>query len=286
VLTRGGRNEEPTAGVGVVQADIRDTTALTAVVAPLRAEALCHLAALTSARGSFADPLGYFDVNVTGTINLLRAVTSQNTQPVRVVFASTSAVYGSSRPGKLTEDLEPCTENPYASSKLVAEQLLTYFADTGAVGAVTLRCFNIAGAINGYGDPDGSRIIPASLRVAAGESPDVTVNGDGSATREFTHVLDAADAFRLSLTAVKQGANQIFNLGTGTGTTMLDVIRAAESVTGRPIAVVHRPPANEAHTLIADGRRIRDALAWQPKRSAIETIIRDAWTARTLGDGH
>jgi UDP-glucose 4-epimerase len=201
---------------------------------------------------------------------------------VRFVFSSASAVYGSGRPGRLSEDLEPRPENPYAASKLAAEQLIGYHAATGAIGAITLRCFNIAGAYAGISDPNTTRIISAALRAAAGETPHVLVNGDGSAVREFTHVRDVAEAFRLALDAAAPGGHETLNVGTGEGVTMRDVVRVAEKVTERPVPVRHGPPAREAHTLVADATRIREALGWSPARSSIETIVRDAWaTART-----
>jgi UDP-glucose 4-epimerase len=252
-----------------IRADLRDRAAVAQALAAHHIDGICHLAALKSVRDSFADPLGYFDTNLGGTANLLHAASGG----MPFVFASTSIVYGSAHTGRLTEDLAPSAENPYAASKLAAEQLLAYTAATGSVGAVTLRCFNLAGAA----DPDQTRIISACLRAAAGLIPQVTVNGDGSAVREFTHVTDAARAFRLALEVARPGSHQLLNLGTGHGLTMMDVIRAAENVTGQRIQVVHRPPAQEAHTLICDPSRIHRTLGWRPELSTIERIISDTW---------
>jgi UDP-glucose 4-epimerase len=175
--------------------------------------------------------------------------------------------------------MAPSAENPYAASKFAAEQLLASYAQTGAIGAIALRCFNIAGAAYGNGDPDPTRIISAALRAASGQIPRVSVNGDGSAVREFTHVLDVAEAVGLATENIRVGEHQVLNVGTGNGITMMDVIRAAEKVTGNEITVEHRPPAREPHTLVADGTRIRQALGWQPTRSTIDRIITDAWAA-------
>lgn len=253
------------------QADVRDREGLIAALAPLDLDAVCHLAALTSVRDSFADPVGSFEVNLGGTINLLRAVEGR---APRIVYASTSAVYGSGHSGRLSEDLVPQPENPYAASKLAAEQLLAYHPD-----AVILRCFNIAGAVAGHGDPNPTRIISAALRAAAGEIPHVTLNGDGSAVREFTHVLDVAEAFRLAIDAQLPDDRRILNIGTGDGVAMRTVIEMTGKVTGRMIQVVRRPAAREAHTLIADARRAHDLLGWRPSRSALDVVIRDAWQA-------
>jgi UDP-glucose 4-epimerase len=239
-------------------------------------DAVCHLAALTAVRDSFADPAGYFDTNVGGTVNVLRAVAGR---PVRFVLASTGAVYGSARPGRLREDMAPQPENPYAASKVAAEELVRYEAAAGHVGGMVLRLFNLSGAVDGYGDPDTTRIIPACLRAAAGVIPHVGLNGDGSAVREFVHVLDAAEAVRLAVEGAEVGRFEVFNVGTGVGVSMAEVVAAAERVTGRPVPVVRRPPAPEAHTLVSDGAAIGDRLGWKPEVSQIDAILADAWLA-------
>lgn len=251
---------------GQLRTDLRDRDAIAKALAPLEIDGVCHLAALTSVRDSFADPQGYFATNEAGTRNLL----GQLPEGVPFVLASTSAVYGTAAPGRLREDMPPNPENPYSASKLAAERAVT------AGGGTVLRCFNVAGAYAGQPDPDPTRIISAALRAAAGLSPQVFLNGDGSAVREFTHVTDVARAFRLALEAFKSGT---FNVGTGHGHTMLEVVRTVEAVTGRPIPVVHRPPAAEAHTLVSDPTLIRAQLGWQPLRSRLETIVDDAWQA-------
>lgn len=263
-------------------ADIRDAAQLNAVLGEIRPEAVCHLAALTSGRESFARPIDYYEVNVTGTINLLRAIAMMEApRPVKAIFTSTNAVYGSGRSGALSEDVPTNPGSPYAASKVAAEQVILSYAQTGHIGASILRCFNIAGATaDGYGDPDQTRIIAAALRAAQGEIPHVMVNGDGTVVREFTHVLDVAEAVRLALDATEPGGGQVYNIGTGEGASMLDVIDAAERVTGTPIQTVHRPPAQEAHTLIANPTRARDILGWKPERSSLSRIITDAWNAQ------
>ncbi|MFC7484161.1 NAD-dependent epimerase/dehydratase family protein [Luedemannella flava] len=196
-----------------------------------------------------------------------------------MVFVSTCAVYGSGHAGALSEDLPAIPESPYAASKLAAEQLVAFLGDAGAIVGVTLRCFNIAGAYSGIVDPNPTRIISAALRAAAGEIPHVSVNGDGSAVREFTHVLDVARAVGLALGIARVGGPRLLNVGTGVGVSMMDVIRAAEKVTGRHIEVVHRPRVNEPAALVADVSRIRSALGWSPTGSALEDVLRATWEA-------
>ncbi|MGH3328202.1 MAG: NAD-dependent epimerase/dehydratase family protein [Streptomycetales bacterium] len=278
-LSRQGRVPH-LAGVRTARADILDARRLGQIVAEESPAAVCHLAALTRVRDSFREPLRYFEVNVQGTINLLSALDAASTAhetPARLVFASTAAVYGAPERQPIHEDQPPAPTNPYGASKLAADQVIGYQCGTGRLGAVSLRCFNVAGAVDGRGDTDETRIIPKALAVAAGRAPHLEVNGDGTAVREFVHVDDLAAAYVLALQGCEPGRHQVFNVGSGTGVSVLDVIAAAEAVTGRPLAVLHRPPQPEPPVLLADSSRIRDQLAWCPERSDIPRIIADAW---------
>jgi len=227
-------------------------------------------------RDSFEAPLDYYDVNVGGTLNLLASLAGL--PPVPVVFASTGAVYGFCE-GNISEDQPAQPANPYGAGKLAAEELLRYHAATGAIGVVTLRCFNIAGAVDGVGDADTTRIIPKAIAVAAGRADVLGINGDGKAVREFTHVADVADAMVLGLAAARPGTGATYNIGSGIEATMLDVVHIVESITGRQLPVEHLPPKPEPAVLVADSDRIRRDLDWRPRRSSLEQIIRDAWAA-------
>jgi UDP-glucose 4-epimerase len=260
--------------VETVHADIRDTDALRAVVDKTGPAGVCHLAALTQVRESFARPIEYFDVNVGGTIALLQALASVPGIPV--VMLSTGAVYGQCE-GQVTEDEPVRPPNPYASSKVAAEQLLAYQAATSAVGAVTLRCFNIAGAVDGVGDQDPTRIMPNALATAAGLREALDVNGDGSAVREFTHVADVASAVALAMAAATPGTVETYNVGSGIRASMLDVVHAVERVTGRPVPVVHRPAKPEPTVMVADSSRLRADLGWQPEHTTLDGIVADGW---------
>ena len=272
-------------GADLIRADLRDRSAVERAIAGREFDGVCHLAARTRVRDSFADPVGYFDVNVTGTANLLAALEDESERtgtPPRLVFASTGAVYGS-REGTLNEDEPTHPTNPYGSSKLAAEQLLGYQAAAGRIAAVTLRCFNIAGAVptgaSALTDSDLTRIIPKTLAVAAGTADRLQINGDGSAVREYTHVLDVAAAFALALNAATVGEHQVLNVGSGHGATLAEVLAVARRITGRPISAEHLPPKPEAKVLMADSRRIRTRFGWQPSHSSLEQILRDGWAA-------
>lgn len=267
-------------GTEVVAADVRDPARLAALVAHGEYGGVCHLAALTRVRESLAHPLRYFTVNVQGTVNLLDAMAqaaARTGRAGRLVFASSGAVYGPSAAQPISEDLRPNPANPYGSSKLAAEQVIAHQAATGAVGAVSLRCFNAAGATPEVGDTDASRLIPKALAVACGLAPHLEVNGDGSTVRELTHVADLADAYALALEAAEPGTHQVYNVGSSVGVTLNDIITAIEEAAGAPLPVRSRPAQNEPRVLVADSSRVRAELRWEPTRSTLGRIIGDAW---------
>jgi UDP-glucose 4-epimerase len=272
VLTRDASGATPPDQVRVVEADIRDRQRIAQVLSEGGYDGVCHLAALTRARDSINDPVSYYDVNVGGTVNLLAALPGGT----RFVLASTSLVYGSQRTGVLGEDLPTRPENPYGGSKVAAEQLVIACTASGAVSGTILRCFNVAGAVDGYPDADRTRLIPNVLRAARGDTPHVSVNGDGSAVREYTHVRDAGSAFRLALETTAPG---VYNVGTGRGVAVRDVIAIAEQITGRLVPVAHQPPRPEPHTLISDPAWITAQLGWRPVHSDLPEIIHSAWLA-------
>jgi len=267
--------------------DILDAASLREAVTGV--DAVCHLAALHQVRESFLDPVAYYQVNVTGTLNLLHAMdieTARAGRPLRLVLASTGAVYGTPARQPITEDEIPAPANPYGASKLAAETAVAYQAGTGKIGSIVLRAFNIAGAVDGRGDGDLSRIIPKALAVAAGHFKQLEVNGDGTAVREYLHVDDFARACVLAIEACEPGAHRTYNVGSGTGTTVRDIITATEKITGRPVPVSWGPPRPEPEILLADSSRIRADLGWQPKRSDLAGIISDAWQACSAYGAH
>jgi len=237
-------------------------------------DAVCHLAGLTRARESWDQPLRYFAVNVSGTLALLDAMAASGAGVV--VFASTGSIYGTPELQPMSEDLPDAPPHPYAASKQAAESVIEWQARAGGLGAVVLRLFNVAAGT----DPDPTRIVPRVLAVAAGESPSVEVNGDGSVVRDFLHVDDAAQAFVAALDAgPRVGAFRRYTIGSGVGTSVRDVVTAAGRVTGRPIPVIHRPSAVEPQALVCDPTRAAADLGWKPRRSDLDTIVGDAWVA-------
>jgi UDP-glucose 4-epimerase len=271
-----------TGSAALIRDDLRDAGSIRGIVGAGEFEAVCHLAALTRVRDSFANPIGYYDVNVAGTVHLLAALDAHaaaTLRPARVVFASTAAVYGPAD-GRLREDQPTRPTNPYGSSKLAAERLLTHQAATGRLTATTLRCFNIAGGFDGQVDPDTTRIIPKALAVANGGFDAVQVNGDGSALREYTHVLDVADAFRLALDhPPDEGGHRVYNVGTGQGISVTEVVEAVRRITGCAVPVEHLGAKPEPQILVSDNTRIREELGWQPRHSTLDEVLNDGWAA-------
>jgi UDP-glucose 4-epimerase len=265
----------------VAVADLTDRIQVADVIRTCRFDAVCHLAAVTRVRESFEHPLHFFEVNVSGTLNLLRALQEANEATdgwTRFVFASTLAVYGNVDIGTpLREDQPPQPTNPYGASKLAAEHLAAAQAATGALGTVTLRCFNVAGALDGHDDPDLTRIIPKALAVAAGTAPFFGLNGDGSVVREFVHVSDVADAFVKALEVATRGQSLTINVGSGVGVSMREVLSTVQRITGRSVQVRANAPKSEPAFLVADISLAREVLGWSPKRSDLDSIVQDAW---------
>ena len=243
-------------------------------------DGVCHLAALTRVRESFADPLGFFATNVQGTVNLLQAVGG-----TRVVYGSTAAVYGTPERQPIPEAESTAPTSPYGASKLAAEQLVRFHARAGAIGAVVLRTFNVAGSVDGRADPDETRLIPKALAVAAGHAPHLEINGDGAAVREYLHVDDLAAAHVRALDSVRPGEERVYNVGSGTGAAVHEVVTAVREVTGRPVPTLSRPPRPEPQMLLCDATAIMDELGWRPARSCLKEIVTDSWDALTRTDG-
>ncbi|GAB2666390.1 NAD-dependent epimerase/dehydratase family protein [Nocardia goodfellowii] len=239
-------------------------------------DAVCHLAGLTRARESFAEPLRYFRVNVSGTIALLDAMHSAEVR--RIVFASTGSIYGTPNHQPMNETLPDAPPHPYASSKLAAELAIEAQAGSGDLAAVVVRILNVAGGA----DPDPTRLVPRILAAASG-GPSLAVNGDGTAVRDYLNICDAANAFVACIEHLPDPGNSArYNIGSGRGTSIMDVVAATERVTGRRVSVEHKPPASEPASLINDPSKAITEIGWAPRYSAIDEIVRDAWMASAL----
>ena len=264
-------------GVQRLQGDLHTPEALPQALADV--DGVCHLAGLTKVRESRTNPIDYWRTNVGGTLAILHRLTDAGVG--RVVLASTCVVYDQQDAQPISETAALAPSSPYATSKLAADQAAADLAATGAIGAISLRAFNVAGALPRHPDRDSTRLIPQLLAVQQGRAPELVVNGDGTAVRDFVHVADMATAFALALRACEPGIWRAYNVGSGHPSTVHDVIAVAETVTGRPVPRRHAAAAHEPATLLADSTRIRTELGWRPEKSSLPEIMADAWAALT-----
>lgn len=268
-----------------VAADIRDAQALDAILAGSRWDGVIHLAALKSVAASIADPAAYFDSNVAGTLSLLEAMDRAGVGAI--VFSSSCAVYGSSDALPIGEETVPHPENPYGESKLLVERMLPWFDAARGIRFLSLRYFNAAGAAldgsNGEDWREAVNLVPVVIEAALGRRGPVEVYGsdyptpDGTAIRDYVHVVDLANAHLRALEHLVSGApSATVNLGTGRGSSVLEVIDAVRRAAGRPVP--HRPaprrPGDPA-AVWADSRRAQQLLGWSAQ-FGIDEIVRSA----------
>jgi UDP-glucose 4-epimerase len=247
-------------------------------------DAVLHFAALSLVAESVEHPERYWSNNVGGTRNLLDAMRPQGVR--RLVFSSTAATYGEPDAIPITEDQAPAPVNAYGASKLAVDLMIRDECRAHGLAAASLRYFNVAGASRELGEdhePE-THLIPLVLQAAAGARDHLSVFGtdyptrDGTAVRDYIHVEDLGQAHLLALDRLQPGTHQVFNLGTGHGYTVREVIETARKVTGREIPVREegRRPGDPPR-LVAANARARDGLGWAPTRS-LEQMIADAWT--------
>lgn len=274
--------------VSVVEADIRDTAAVAAALKAYQVEAVIHFAALKAAGESEANPLLYYDMNVIGTIRLLQAMQEAGVE--RIVFSSSATVYGQPDRSPIMEDFPTKVTNIYGRTKLVMEDLIRDLARTGKLkGAANLRYFNPVGAHSSglIGEmPRGvpNNLMPYVTQVATGERPYLEVFGmdyptrDGSGERDYIHVVDLAEAHTLAVEYIcAQDCFVTLNLGTGRGTTVLELVQAFEAATNRKIALQMAPRrAGDVASCYADPTLAKQLLGWEAKRG-IEEMCRDSW---------
>jgi UDP-arabinose 4-epimerase len=271
----------------LVRGEMLDRTRLDEVMREYQPSAVLHFAASSSVEESVKQPLKYYVNNVVGTINLLASM--HNNRVRDIVFSSTCATYGDPQRVPLAENHPQNPINPYGASKLMVERMLSDLGDAGDLRSVSLRYFNAAGA-----DPEGeigedhdneTRLIPLVLAAAKGIIPRITIYGkdyateDGTCIRDYVHVSDLADAHVLALKDLKeQAGSRSYNLGSGKGFSVREVIQAARTVTGLSIPVVEGPRRpGDPPRLVADATRARAELGWQVRYGDLTKIIATTW---------
>lgn len=257
-----------------------------------RFDGVLHFGAQSLVGESVEFPEKYWQGNVVATLALLEAMRSTKTPTL--VFSSTAATYGEPEQVPITEDAPTRPTNPYGASKLAIDHAISSYAHAHGLAATSLRYFNVAGAYRGAGENRivETHLIPLVLQVALGQREHISVFGtdwptkDGTAVRDYIHVKDLADAHLLALTKSEPGTHRIYNLGSGEGFTVREVISSCERITGLPIASVDAPRrAGDPAVLIASSRRAMDELGWTPRHTDLDEIVADAWEfMRSLGD--
>jgi UDP-glucose 4-epimerase len=268
-----------------IEGDVADRSLLEKTLAQGRFDGVMHFAALIEAGESMKRPEIYFRNNTATSLTLLEAMLA--TGHDRLVFSSTAACYGEPESTPILEDAKLEPTNPYGESKLLVEQMLRWMNLSHGLKYASLRYFNVAGAIEGYGEahePE-SHLIPLILDVALGRRANIKIFGrdyptkDGTCVRDYIHVRDLAEAHLLALGALSEAKSRlIYNIGNGQGFTVLEVIESVRRVTGRPIAVEECPrrPGDPA-VLVASSEKIKTELGWRPKFADLDQIIASAW---------
>jgi UDP-glucose-4-epimerase GalE len=250
-------------------------------------EAVVHFAANAFVGESMTNPRKYFQNNVVNTLNLLNVMNDEGVKTI--VFSSTCATYGDPIRVPIDETHPQNPVNPYGESKLFVEKMLKWYGQAYGLRWTALRYFNAAGAdpageIGEDHDPE-THLIPLVIQTAMGQRPHIGVFGtdyptpDGTAIRDYIHVSDLADAHVKSVQRLSNGAaSDMFNLGTGNGSTVRQVISAVEKVSGRSVKVVDSPRRpGDPPALVADAKKANTVLGWTPKFARIETIVEHAW---------
>ena len=270
-----------------VQGDIADAHALDRVFASTAFDAVMHFASFIQVGESIRDPGKYYATNLCATLQLLDAMLRAHVR--RFIFSSTAAIFGEPEYVPIDESHPQRPMNPYGASKQMVERVLRDYDTAHGLRSVCLRYFNAAGA-----HPDGqtgerhepeTHLIPLLLQAAAGMRPQASIYGrdydtpDGTCIRDYVHVLDLCQAHLLALDWLQHhDASAAFNLGNGSGYSVLEVIHAVERITGRTLPIVDAPrrPGDPAR-LVADSRLIRTELGWRPRFPDLSVIVRDAW---------
>jgi len=283
-LSRGTREAVPERLLRVL--DIRDKGRLVSLLKDEGVEAVIHFAAYISVGESTQTPETYFSNNVSGSISLFEAMIEAGVK--RLVFSSTAAAYGTPERVPIPETERIAPINPYGETKVMVEKVLEWLDRYRELRSIRLRYFNACGAEPAAGlgerhDPE-THLIPLILRAVETGVP-VTMFGtdyptpDGTCIRDYIHVSDLAEAHIYAIESLLAGGpSDVFNVGTGTGNSVKEVIDAVEKVTGKKVPVTIGPRREgDPPSLVADPSKIKKALGWKPTRVELERIVADAW---------
>ena len=263
------------------EGELADRTRIQAALSDARPDAVMHFAANALVGESMRDPSKYFRNNICNGLNLLDAMIATGTQ--RIVFSSTCAIFGLPDQSPIEETTPKRPINPYGESKLAFEKILQWYDQIHGLRFVSLRYFNAAGATKNFGEDhrQETHLIPNVLKVALGQKPSVEIYGtdyetpDGTCVRDYIHIVDLAQAHILALGASNSA---FYNLGTGGGSSVREVVAACAKVTGRKIAAIEKPRRpGDPPRLVASSEKIKKELGWRPQFQSLDAIIESAW---------
>lgn len=285
-LWRGHRAAAPD-GARFERIDIRHRAHVEDAFVRFRPDAVLHFAAATLVPESVREPMLYFETNISGSLNVIQSMLETGTE--RIVFSSTAAVYGAPERLPIVEADAGRPINPYGESKYAVERMLAATSEAHGLAWAALRYFNVAGATATLGedhDPE-THVIPVALQVARGERRAFGIYGDdfptpdGTAIRDYVHVVDLVDAHLRALDRLDDALGPI-NLGTRDGVSVRQIVAAVERVTGSPLPVsVESRRSGDPPALVADSSRARDLLDWEPRHSTVDEMVSSAWAWMT-----
>jgi UDP-glucose 4-epimerase len=272
-----------------VEGDMADSALLDHIFTTYSIDAVMHFASHLEVSESVANPLKYYKNNVAGTLTLLEAMQRHHVDVF--IFSSSAAVYGTMQEGAVNENSKFCPVSPYGRTKLMIETILSDLGESSSFRFCSLRYFNAAG-----GDPDGElknyntkefHLIPIVLRSLQTPGKTISIFGtdyptpDGTAVRDYIHVEDLATAHIAAMRKLFSGArSKYYNLGTGRGFSVREVIDAVEAVTQKRVdALVRERRAGDPAFVVASAEKARRELGWKPRYSSLETMIEHAWLA-------
>ncbi len=281
-----GRRDFVPESAAFIKGDLRSPKDIEAVFKTHKIDAVMHFAAAISVPESVSDPLKYYENNIVGCVNLFKAMLANGVK--KIVFSSTAAVYGEPERNPIEETNRTLPTNPYGYTKLVIEQLLKDLDASAGLKYIALRYFNAAGSHPsgrlGQWHPNITNIVPAIMRVIRGEQEKLSIFGDdyptddGTCVRDYIHVQDLCEAHLLALNKLfLSSKSDIFNLGSGVGYSVKQVVDTVERITSKkvPHVIVGRRPGDPSK-LVASYAKAQKVLGWQPKHG-LEEIISSAW---------
>ncbi len=264
-----------------IEGDLQDRQAIDSALASTRPDAVMHFAASALVSESMRDPSKYFRNNLSNGLNLLDAMVAARVG--RIVFSSTCAIFGPPERLPIDETAPAGPINPYGESKLAFEKILRWYDEIHGLKFVALRYFNAAGATRNFGEDHRleTHLIPNVLKVALGQKPHVEIYGtdyetaDRTCVRDYIHIVDLARAHILALGSAR---SESYNLGTGGGSSVREVIAACRKITGHKIDTVEKPRRpGDPPRLVASSEKIKNELSWQPQFQSLDAIVESAW---------